>query len=391
VWTAAVALAGVVAGFAAGALSKNRSVQPERESPKAERTRAPIDERFDRLVRALPLGVLLLDRNSKVVFANRAAGAIFGFDLARVAGLHMLEAVPSIELERRVDDALAGESSMGPMIVTGKTGNRTYGVSAYPLTDENDVPNGALVLAEDQTELLAMERARQEFLSNVSHELRTPLSSIKLMLETVIASPDDDVRDMFLPQALGQVDRLAALVMKILEQARAESGQLNLRLERLSLAEVVQPIVASFEQHARAKNVTLTLNVREDVPVDLDRDRIAQVVVNLLENALRFTNSGGAIKVEVSREPGFATITVRDNGVGIPYKDLPHIFDRFYVVERSRARDVTGIGLGLSIVKQIIEAHRGTIVAESSLGRGAKFRCSLPLPTAGASDGSRGS
>lgn len=378
-WTAAVALAGVAAGFAAGALTRTRrNAQPNLEKPQAER--APIDERFDRLVRALPLGVLLLDKQSKIVFANRAAGAIFGFDLERIIGLHVLEAVPSIELERRVDDALAGESSMGPMIVPGKTGNRTYGVSAYPLTDELDLPNGVLVLAEDQTELLAMERARQEFLSNVSHELRTPLSSIKLMLETVIASPDDEVSDMFLPQALGQVDRLAALVMKILDQARAESSQLNLRLERVSLAEVVKPIVQSFEHNATAKEVTLTLNVRDDVKVDIDRDRISQVVVNLLENSLRFTNSGGTIKVEIARENDSATILVRDNGIGIPYKDLPHIFGRFYVVDRSRARDVTGIGLGLSIVKQIIEAHRGTIVAESSLGRGARFTCHLPMP-----------
>lgn len=384
-WTAAVAVAGVVAGFVAGALTRTRrgKAQPNLEKPKAER--APIDERFDRLVRALPLGVLLLDKQSKIVFANRTAGAIFGFDLERIIGLHVLEAVPSIELERRVDDALLGESSMGPMIVTGKTGNRTYGVSAYPLTDELDVPSGALVLAEDQTELLAMERARQEFLSNVSHELRTPLSSIKLMLETAIASPDDEVSDMFLPQALGQVDRLAALVMKILDQARAESGQLNLRSERVNLAEVVAPIVQSFGQNAIAKEVALTLNVRDDVKADVDRDRIAQVVVNLLENALRFTKSGGAIKVEIAREDDSATIKVRDNGIGIPYKDLPHIFDRFYVVDRSRARDVSGIGLGLSIVKQIIEAHRGTIVAESSLGRGARFTCYLPLPASGVS------
>lgn len=351
---------------------------PAREELPVERGRS-VDERFDRLVRALPLGVLMLDRQSKVVFANRAAAAIFGFDVTRVVGLHVLEAVPSIELERRVDEALDGEASMGPLIVTGKAGNRTYAVSAYPLTDEKEQPTGALILAEDQTELLATERARQEFLSNVSHELRTPLSSIKLMLETVMASPEDETSDLFIPQALGQVDRLASLVQKFLEQARVESGDLRLKLERTPLEDVVGPIVRSFEPNAAAKSVSLQFKVAQNPEVLLDRDRLSQVVVNLLDNALRFTNEGGSIKVEIGQEGSDATIVVRDNGIGIPFKDLPHIFDRFYVVDRSRAREYSGIGLGLSIVKQIIEAHHGSITAESLLGSGAKFTCRIPL------------
>ncbi|MDQ6931353.1 MAG: cell wall metabolism sensor histidine kinase WalK [Candidatus Eremiobacteraeota bacterium] len=379
-WTVTAFAAGIAGAFAVGSAYAGRANKavPFEQEPQPQF--APFDERFDRLVRALPLGVLLLDEKSRIVFSNRAASAIFGFEIGAQIGRHIIEAVPSIELERRVEDALSGESSRGPLIVSGKSGNRTYGVSAYPLTDADDVANGVLVLAEDQTELLAMERARQEFLSNVSHELRTPLSSIKLMLETVIESPDDDVRDLFLPQALGQVDRLANLVMKILEQARAESGQLDLKLERVSLADVVRPIVQSFEQSAQAKNVTLTLRVREDCEVDVDRDRIGQVVVNLLDNALRFTPEEGWIKVDISRSATHATFFVRDNGIGIPYKDLPHVFDRFYVVDRSRARDVSGIGLGLAIVKQVVEAHRGSISAESLLGSGAKFIVELPLP-----------
>ena len=381
-WTVAAFGAGIAGAFAAGSAYAGRAHTPAALPQESPPEYVPLDERFDRLVRALPLGVLLLDEKSRIVFSNRAAAAIFGYEIGVQTGRHILEAVPSVELERRVEDALSGESSRGPLIVSGKTGNRTYGVSAYPLTDADDVANGVLVLAEDQTELLAMERARQEFLSNVSHELRTPLSSIKLMLETVIESPDDDVRDMFLPQALGQVDRLANLVMKILEQARAESGQLDLKLERLSLEEVVRPIVQSFEQSAQAKNVALTLRVRDDCDVDVDRDRLSQVVVNLLDNALRFTPSGGWIKVDITCSATHATFFVRDNGIGIPYKDLPHVFDRFYVVDRSRARDVSGIGLGLAIVKQVVEAHRGSITAESLLGRGAKFIVELPLPSA---------
>jgi two-component system phosphate regulon sensor histidine kinase PhoR len=377
VWAAALSVAGVVLGYALHSFVHRKQTVPPVEHPTAH-PRQP-DDRFDRLVRALPLGVLMLDRHSRVTFANRAAGAIFGFDRARIRGAHVLEAVPSVELERRVDEALDGEASMGPLIVTGKSGNRTYGVSAYPLTDDSEQTNGVLVLAEDQTELIAMERARQEFLSNVSHELRTPLSSIKLMLETVVASADEEVRDLFVPQALTQVDRLAALVQKFLEQARAESGQLNLKIARVALEPVVRPIVQSFEPNARGKNVELVLRVKQNPQADVDPDRIAQIVVNLLDNALRFTPEGGTIKVDLDQKDADAVIVVRDTGIGIPYKDLPHIFDRFYVVDRSRARDVAGVGLGLSIVKQIVEAHRGSIAAESLLGSGAKFTCRIPL------------
>lgn len=377
---AALLAAGIALGFAWRSYTHRAQVAlpPER----AASPQLPSDDRFDRLVRALPLGVMMLDGNLRVTFSNRAAAAIFGFDLSRVGGVHMLEAVPSIELERRVNDALEGESSMGPLIITGKSGNRTYGVSAYPMTDKDAQGTGVLILAEDQTELVAMERARQEFLSNVSHELRTPLSSIKLMLETVVASPDDEVRDLFVPQALAQVDRLAGLVQKFLEQARAESGQLNLQIKRTDLESVVRPIVQSFEQNARSKGVQLVLRVKANPAADLDPDRLAQIAVNLIDNALRFTPEGGTIKVDLDQDDANAVIVVRDTGIGIPYKDLPHIFDRFYVVDRSRAREVAGVGLGLSIVKQIVEAHRGTITAESMLGSGAKFTCRLPLRAA---------
>ncbi|MBV9277634.1 MAG: PAS domain-containing protein, partial [Candidatus Eremiobacteraeota bacterium] len=227
-------------------LSRERNVEPAPAN--ASPPNSESEERFDRLVRALPLGVLMLDGRARITFANHAAAAIFNFDRLRVVGQHVIEPISSLDLERRVEDALAGEASLGPLILTGKGGNRTYAISVYPLTESNgaqdhDNVQGAVIIAEDQTELLAMERARQEFLSNVSHELRTPLSSAKLMLETVIASPDDEAREMFLPQVLGQVDRLGALVQKLVEQARAQSGDVPLKLERLELESVVAPIV----------------------------------------------------------------------------------------------------------------------------------------------------
>lgn len=351
----------------------------------------PADDRFDALVRALPLGVVMLDRNLRVRFANRAAGAIFGFERARVRGTHLIAAVPSIEMERRAQAALRGERSSTPLIVSGKSVNRSYAVSLYPLTvaQEGDEENegaqevsGVLIVAEDQTELLALERARQEFLTNVSHELRTPLSSIKLMLETVTTAGDEEARKMFLPQALGQVDRLATLVQRLLEQARTESAELVLDLAEIDVEGVARPIVQSFQPQAASAGVSLDLRVLRPAIIEADEHRLSQIFVNLIDNALRYTSEGGSVTVTIDVEDGCAIIRVSDTGIGIPYKDLPFVFERFYVVDRSRTRASqasSGAGLGLSIVKHIAEAHQGSVEVDSTLGSGTTFTVRLPF------------
>ncbi len=374
-------LLAAVAGTAAGFFLRALLVRPVKTSGAEERSETVErgDDRFDALVRALPLGVLMLDGQVRVRFANRAAASIFGFELSRVFGVHLIEAMPSIELERRAEAALEGEASMAPMIVPGRSGSRTYAVSAYPLTDDAGLTIGALILAEDQTELLALERARQEFLTNVSHELRTPLSSIRLMLETVDGSHGDEARDLFIPQALAQVDRLTSLVQSLLQQARAESGALRLDLREVDLEAVARPIVGSFEPQAAAKNVRLELHPLRPVRLQADPERLAQVLVNLIDNALRFTPEGGLVTTEIDADGAEAILRVSDTGIGIPYRDLPYIFERFYVVDRSRAREVSGVGLGLSIVKHIVEAHGGSVSAESTLGSGTKFTARFPF------------
>jgi two-component system phosphate regulon sensor histidine kinase PhoR len=354
------------------------------EETEAPVSRAPSDDRFDALIRALPIGIIMLDRRLRVRFANRAAATIFGFDRGRVRGSHLIEAIPSIELEQRAQAALGGDLAADPIHVTGKYINRHYAVTLYPLIpesegDESNEPTGVLVVAQDETQMMSLERARQEFLTNVSHELRTPLSSIKLMLETVVESGEEEARGLFLPQVLGQVDRLISLVARLLEQARVESGELVLQIAEIDLEEVARPIVASFAPQAASKNVNLELRALRPAIVEADEQRLAQVFVNLIDNALRFTSEGGTVTVSIDVEEGHAVLRVQDTGVGIPFKDLPYVFERFYVVDRSRTRGVSGVGLGLSIVRQIVEAHHGTAEVESRLGRGSTFTVRIPM------------
>jgi two-component system phosphate regulon sensor histidine kinase PhoR len=354
--------------------------QPPAAPPAAPQAETSfLDRALRRLVRALPAGVVVVDRNRRVTFANAAAAAIFGFDAERAIGAHVIQAIPNVELERRIADALAGEASVTPLTTTGAQGQRTFRISVYPMTGDSDEAPLVILFADDQTSLVRLDRARKEFLSNVSHELRTPLSSIKLMLETVLESPDDEAAELFLPQALAQVDRLTALVGQLLEQARAESGQLKLELREIDLEDAARPIVASFEPQAANKGISLELLPLRPVRVEADPDRLAQVFVNLIDNALRHTPAGGSVKVEIDARDSDALVRILDTGEGIPYRDLPHIFERFYVVDRSRARESGGAGLGLAIVKGIVDAHGGSVSAESMLGRGTTFTVRLPI------------
>lgn len=372
-------VAGVVAGLVAARLVRGPVPQAEAQAPAQAATIRPLDSAVARLVAALPIGVILVDETRHIEFVNAAAGAAFGFDSARAVGLHIIEAVPNVELERRIADAARGEASVAPLMLTGTPGQRTYRVSVYPLTDEGDDAQRVVVFADDQTSLIRLDRARKEFLSNVSHELRTPLSSIKLMLETVLEAPEEEARDLFVPQALAQVDRLTALVGQLLEQARAESGQLRLNLNDVDLEDVARPIVSSFEQQASNKGILLELAALRPVRVEADAARLSQVFVNLIDNALRHTAKGGRIRIELDARDSDAVLRVRDTGEGIPYRDLPHIFERFYVVDRSRTRGSGGAGLGLAIVKGIVDAHGGSVSAESMLGRGTAFTIRLPI------------
>jgi signal transduction histidine kinase len=195
----------------------------------------------------------------------------------------------------------------------------------------------------------------------------------------VLVSDDDaEARTLFLPQIGDEVERMIRLVEDLLELARSESGTVALRRERFDLGDVAASMVNTFAQRADALGVELDLEAPIAVEVEADRGRLTQVVVNLLDNALRHTPSGGSVVVEVRGDAGDAVLIVRDSGIGIPFADLPRVFERFYVVDRSRSREHTGTGLGLAIAKHLVEAHGGTLVAESVYGSGATFTMRIP-------------
>ena len=230
----------------------------------------------------------------------------------------------------------------------------------------------------------SFEQIRQ-FSTDVSHELRTPLTAIRGQLEVALftAEKPEQFRDAMV-NALQDVEQLSNIVRALLLLSQAESGQLTLQLSPVNLKDVVLDIVDQFQIPAEESQITITAGVREDVIVSADRTQMDRLLSNLLSNSIKYTKPGGRVQAGVRQEDNRAVLWVEDNGIGIPAEKLPHIFDRFYRVRPSQSNPVQGLGLGLSFVSWIVNAHGGKIHVDSKEGQGTRFTISFPLATAGA-------
>jgi len=226
-------------------------------------------------------------------------------------------------------------------------------------------------------ELRRMEQFRREFIADVSHELKTPVFSAQGFIHTLLegAINDEKVREKFLIKASKNLDRLNALVNDLVSLSQLESGATTMDLEKVNLTEIVTDVFERLEKMARDRDVTLKIKSAksDDVFVIADRQRIDQVMVNLISNAVKYNNEGGRVVVSLEEEKKQIQISVRDNGPGIPQEHIARIFERFYRVDKSRSRESGGTGLGLAIVKHILNAHGTTITVASRVGKGTEF------------------
>lgn len=231
-------------------------------------------------------------------------------------------------------------------------------------------------LSEDITKLRKLEQVRSEFLGNVSHELRTPIFAIQGMLETLLqgALDDKEVCKDFVGRALANAQRLNTLLADLIEISRIESGDMKMSFRYFPLNEFLEQIVAEMYGATRNKGIQLTLEGdRSAIDVLGDKERLKQVMVNLIDNAIKYTQPNGRVIVSSGRMDGSVRISVSDTGVGIAQDHLPRIFERFYRVDRERSREAGGTGLGLAIVKHIVEAHGSTVEVQSEVGKGSTF------------------
>jgi signal transduction histidine kinase len=232
-------------------------------------------------------------------------------------------------------------------------------------------------------DLERVEKLRRDLVANVSHELKTPIAAIRAHLENLldgVEQPDPATLEVM----LAQVERLGRLVDQLLDLSKLESGEVPLRLEDLPLRPIVDQLISEIEVALPGRGVTVRNDVSADLPaLSADRERLHQVLFNLVENAVRFTPDGGEVTLSARRENGSIAIAVADTGAGIPAEHLPRLFERFYRADPARARGDGGTGIGLAIARSVVEAHGGTIRAESKPGRGSVFTFDLPAANGG--------
>ncbi len=320
-------------------------------------------------------GILVIDGDSRITLMNRAAETILKISRDKSVGRTFVEAVRDYKMDEILQRCLrAREQQTGTVEINPE--KQFLGVVATPLEEGS----GCLLLLRDLTELRRLETIRQDFVSNISHELRTPVASVKALAETLQEGAIDDpsVAKDFLSKINTEVDRLTQMVQELGELSRIESGKSSIQMEPLDIAEAIDKAARRLKAQADRAGLNLDINIPPHIPQALgDRDRVEQVLVNLIHNAIKFTNTGGRINISAEADGDKLRISVADTGVGIPADDLPRIFERFYKADK--ARSGSGTGLGLAIAKHIIEAHSGEIWADSVEGKGATFSFTLPL------------
>src|SRR5215216_3805271 len=317
-------------------------------------------------------GVLIADTAGLILFANPAAGRLFQF--ANPLGHSVVEVVRNhqlVEAWRRCQQArhIQSESVEVP--------TRHQYLQLVVIPDQHT--SGSLLLVQDLTHIRRLETVRRDFVSNLSHELRTPLASLKALAETLQegALEDPPAARHFVDQIQIEVDALTQMVNELLELSKIESGRFSLQRSPTTAHDLLNSAARRMQVQAERANIDLRVESTDNLPkVEVDSQRLEQVLVNLIHNAVKFTRPGGEVMLYAEPGPGEVRFSVQDTGVGIPTDEVSRIFERFYRVDKSRTG--SGTGLGLSIAKHIVEAHGGKIWAESKEGQGSTLYFTIP-------------
>jgi two-component system phosphate regulon sensor histidine kinase PhoR len=322
-------------------------------------------------------GVILTNAEGNIALTNRAARRLLSIKDENDENRPFIEVVRSHELNDLLNSCLETGQQQFAQIELG-TLNRFLQIVTIPVV--SDRLDGVLLLVQDLTELRGLQTMRREMVGNISHEFRTPLAGIKAMIETLQdgAVDNKEVAKDFLSRIEAEVDRMTQLVTELTELSRIETGKAELKLEPVDLNALVEEVIAQLKPQAERQNLALEMALASDLPaVPADRGRIRQVIVNLIHNAIKFNRPNGSIRATTRHSEGSVFVEVSDTGTGIASDDLPHIFERFYKADKSRAG--RGSGMGLAIAKHIVEAHDGEISVRSVEGKGSTFSFSLPL------------
>ncbi|WP_274649686.1 two-component system histidine kinase PnpS [Paenibacillus humicola] len=370
-------------GLAINAMADGLQVQMSRIHQNESQLASVLDNMID--------GIVMIDGSGSVVLLNRFAGEVLGFSSQEVAGRHYGELKQQYELQQLIKDGLERRERLHEELTFYFPEERLLDLNLVPIFEEGGEFGGVLLVLQDVTAIRRLERMRSEFVANVSHELKTPVAAVKGFAETLLGGAVDDPETArsFLQIIFDESDRLNRLIGDILELAKIESRRVPMRYSPVELTSFTGKTLELMSAEAARKHIRLSMKVEPGLFVEADEDRLRQIVMNLLANGISYTPEGGSvtIKAEPVPIPGAEgtedydqiRISISDTGIGIPKKDLPRIFERFYRVDKARSRSSGGTGLGLSIVKHLVELHGGSISVDSTVGIGSTFTIELPV------------
>ena len=332
-------------------------------------------------------GVIAVDWQEHILLMNERARAMFALNSARGEGKPFLEVIRNADLHEIFRAVEAGSGRTGEAgavrreVVVTSPAPRVLTVNAVRLALADRA--GVVMVLHDVTALRQLERVRTEFVANVSHELRTPLTAIQGYLETLLSGALEERENArrFLEIVLRHSERLGRLLNDLTDLSNIELGKVALRRESVKVDDVVSSVLGIIGPRAAQSGVSVSARTPEDLPeVSADRDRLAQILINLVDNGVKYTPRGGSVTVEARDSgAGLVEVAVSDTGIGIPTTDLPRITERFYRVDKARSRELGGTGLGLAIVKHLVLAHGGDLRIESEQERGTTVRFTLPV------------
>jgi two-component system phosphate regulon sensor histidine kinase PhoR len=333
--------------------------------------------RLEAILGSMVEGVVAVDPLLRITFLNRAFAGTMEVQLPLTPRTPLVQVVRDHDLLEMFNAVFTSGEPLQKRLILSVGGARTFAVQVTPLAGG---PNrGAIGMFYDITEIERLERIRKDFVANVSHELRTPLAAISGYAETLLEGGLEDRENSrrFAEIILNKARQLTNIVSDLLVLSTLESGKPPVP-EPISLRESVESALRTVEPVARSRGINVVFKSAEDLDVLGHEVRLEQVFVNLLDNAIKFNRPDGEVRVEIALEGGRAVVHVRDTGLGIPSRDLPRIFERFYRVDKARSRATGGTGLGLAIVKHAVEQMGGSVSVESRLGQGSVFTVALP-------------
>lgn len=338
-------------------------------------------DRLSTLIENMGSSLILIDGRGYISMINRPYREIFQVNSSEYMNQLYHEVIPYGEINDLVEEIFMTEQKVKKQLrLTINIERRDFEVYGVPIIGTNNVWKGILLVFHDITELKKLEQMRKDFVANVSHELKTPITSIKGFSETLLdgAMKDEETLKAFLSIILKESDRLQVLIQELLDLSKIEQHGFKLSIQKFDIVETLTEVITILKGKAEQKQISLSLVTNENqLLIEGDIDRIKQVFINLISNAIAYTPNGGSVTLKIKDDRSFVGLQVSDTGIGIEKKEIPRIFERFYRVDKARSRNSGGTGLGLAIVKHIIEAHKGTITVDSTVGKGSTFTIRL--------------